>query len=81
LDDCHVAPDVIAWVVPSESVTVAVNCADWPTSGGAPLSETDDTVGVGEGGVVVAASGFAGLDPQDVTIRAAKRTPSCESFI
>jgi hypothetical protein len=73
---------VIAWAVPSESVSVAVNCAVWPTSGVAPLIEMDDTAGIGEDGVVVAATGFAEPDPHDVTIRAtAKRTPSCESFI
>jgi hypothetical protein len=82
LDDCQVAADVIAWLVPSESVSVAVNCADWPTPGVAPLTEMDDTAGIGEGGVGVAATGFAELDPHDVTSRAAAtRTPSCERFI
>jgi hypothetical protein len=81
LDDCQVASDVIAWVVPSESVSVAVNCAVSPTPGVAPVIEMDDTAGVGEDGVVVAASGFAEPDPHDVTIRAAKRTPSSDSFI
>jgi hypothetical protein len=82
LDDCQVACDVIAWVVPSESVSVAVNCAVRPTPGAAPLTEMADTPGIGEGGVGVAATGFAELDPHDVTSRAAAaRTPSCESFI
>jgi hypothetical protein len=58
LDDVQLARLVTFCVVPVESVAVAANCADPPTLGADPVTETDVTVGAG--GVVVAVDGPAG---------------------
>ena len=43
-DDVHVAVLVTTSVVPLLIVAVAVYCEDDPTTGGAPVTETDDTL-------------------------------------
>src|SRR5437867_1294443 len=74
-DDCQVAWVVIACEVPFDIDAFAANCAELPTFGAVPVTETDVTVGAG-----VVVDGLAGApvapphahQPKDNTIADSK---------